>query len=91
VRSAPRQPRLVISRRTGPLQAVPGDQITGGVDAEAIRAWKSSPEFKERLGQVVKQASKFEPTEQVTLVKVAGGTGEAFSSPKGIEAILAPT
>jgi heme-degrading monooxygenase HmoA len=60
-------------------------------DAEAIRTWKSSAEFKERLGHVVRQASKFEPTEQVTLVKVAGGTAEALSPPEGIEAIHAPT
>jgi heme-degrading monooxygenase HmoA len=60
-------------------------------DAEAIRAWKSSAEFKERLGRVVRQASKFEPTEQVTLVKVAGGTVEALSPPEGIEPIHAPS
>jgi hypothetical protein len=61
------------------------------VDAEAIRAWKSLPGFKERLGHVVRQASEFEPTEQVTLVKVAGGTAEALSPPEAIEAIHAPT
>ena len=59
-------------------------------DADAIRAWKSSPEFKERLGRVVSQASKFEPTEQVTLRRVAGGVVETLSPPEGIEAIHAP-
>jgi heme-degrading monooxygenase HmoA len=59
-------------------------------DAEAIRAWKSAPEFKERIGRVVKQAIEFEPTELVTLAKVAGGTVEAHSPPE-LEAIHAPT
>jgi heme-degrading monooxygenase HmoA len=59
-------------------------------DAEAIRAWKSSAEFKERLGRVVTQATEFEPTEQVTLVTVTGGTVEAVSPPEEIEAIHAP-
>jgi heme-degrading monooxygenase HmoA len=60
-------------------------------DADAIAAWKSSPEFKERLGRVVRQASSFEPTELVTLAKVAGGTVEMLSPPEGIEPIHAPT
>jgi heme-degrading monooxygenase HmoA len=60
-------------------------------DAEAISAWKSSPEFKERLGRVVGQALCFEPTEQVTLRKVAGGSVEALSPPEGLEGIHAPT
>jgi heme-degrading monooxygenase HmoA len=60
-------------------------------DAEAIRVWKSSAEFKERLGRVVRQATEFEPTEQVTLVKVTGGTVEAVSPPAELEAIHAPT
>jgi hypothetical protein len=49
-----------------------------------------SAEFKERLGRVVRQASEFEPTEQVTLVKVADGPVEALSTPEGIEPIHAP-
>jgi len=60
-------------------------------DAQAVRAFKSSPEFKERLGQVVKHATHFEPTEHVTLVKVKGGTVEALTPPAGIEPIHAPT
>ena len=43
-------------------------------DAEAVRAFKSAPEFKEQLGRIVKLAKDFEPTELVTLVKAAGGT-----------------
>jgi heme-degrading monooxygenase HmoA len=60
-------------------------------DADSIRAWKSSAEFKERLGRVVSQATAFEPTEQVTVAKVTAGTVEAFSPPVGIEPIHAPS
>jgi heme-degrading monooxygenase HmoA len=60
-------------------------------DAEAVRAWKSSPEFKERIGRVVRQATEFEPTEHVTLVKVTGGTVMALSPPAGMDPIHAPT
>jgi heme-degrading monooxygenase HmoA len=60
-------------------------------DGDAVRAWKSSAEFKERIGRVVKQAREFEPTELVTLAKGTGGTVETFSPPEGIEPIHAPT
>jgi heme-degrading monooxygenase HmoA len=60
-------------------------------DAEAVRAFKSSADFKERLGRVVSQAADFEPTELVTLRKAAGGTVDALSPPADIEPIHAPT
>jgi heme-degrading monooxygenase HmoA len=60
-------------------------------DAEAVQAWKSSDEFKERIGRVVKQATEFEPTEYATLVKVTGGTAETLSPPEGLEPIHAPS
>jgi heme-degrading monooxygenase HmoA len=60
-------------------------------DADAIGAWKSSPEFKERLDRVVREAAEFEPTEQVTLMKVTDGMVEQLSPPEGIEPIHAPT
>jgi quinol monooxygenase YgiN len=60
-------------------------------DAEAVRDWKSSVEFKGRLGMVVSQAKEFEPTELVTLRKVRGGTVEELSPPAELEAIHAPT
>jgi len=59
-------------------------------DAEAVRAWKSSGEFRERISRVVSEATEFEPTELVTAVKVAGGTAEALSPPAGLKAIHAP-
>ena len=59
-------------------------------DAEAIQAWKSSDEFRERLGSVVRLATEFEPTELVVLKRVAGGDVEAFSPPD-LQPIHAPT
>src|SRR5215216_596111 len=58
--------------------------------AEAVRAFKSSAEFKERIGRVVKEASDFEPTDLVTLVKAEHGASETFAPPD-LEPIHAPT
>src|SRR5215213_768444 len=60
-------------------------------DADAVRDWKASADFKERLVRVVKQAKEFEPTELVTLVTVTGGTVERHSPPAEVEAIHAPS
>jgi len=60
-------------------------------DAEAVRAFKSTPEFKEQLGRVVKLAKDFEPTELVTLVRAADTSSERLSPPEGLEPIHAPT
>jgi heme-degrading monooxygenase HmoA len=60
-------------------------------DGEAVRAFKSAPEFKEQLGRIVKLAKDFEPTDLVTLVKAEGGTSERLSPPAGLEPIHAPT
>jgi len=60
-------------------------------DAEAVRAFKGSAEFKEQLGRVVKLAKDFEPTELVTLVKATEGSSEKLSPPAGLEPIHAPT
>jgi hypothetical protein len=40
---------------------------------------------------VVKQGVDFEPTEQVTMVRAAGGTIQPLSPPEEIEAIHAPS
>jgi heme-degrading monooxygenase HmoA len=58
--------------------------------ADAVRDWKASPEFKERLGRVVKHANEFEPTELVSLATVTGGTVERHSPPAELQAIHAP-
>lgn len=60
-------------------------------DAEAVSAWKSSEEFKQRIGNVVRQAKEFEPTEHVTLFKVTGGTVETLSPPADLQPIHAPS
>jgi heme-degrading monooxygenase HmoA len=60
-------------------------------DAEAVRGFKSSAEFKERLGRLVSHAKEFEPTELVTLLKATNGTVEALSPPADLEPIHAPT
>ena len=58
--------------------------------AEAVQAWKSSAEFKEGLGRVVKQSSEFEPTELVVLKRAASGNVETLSPPE-VAPIHAPT
>jgi heme-degrading monooxygenase HmoA len=59
--------------------------------AECVRDFKSEPEFKERLGTIVKLAKEFEPTELVTLVKAADGTAERLAPPADLDPIHAPT
>ena len=56
-------------------------------DADAVRGWKSSREFKEWLHRVVTHATEFEPTEFVRLAKVNRRNVEAHSPPANIEAI----
>jgi heme-degrading monooxygenase HmoA len=58
-------------------------------DADAIAEWKSSPEFKQRLGRIVSLAKEFEPTELAVLRKAADGAVETLSPPE-IDAIHAP-
>ena len=58
---------------------------------DPVQAWKSSPEFKERLGRLVSQAKEFEPTELVPLLQAAGGEVETLSPPADIQPIHAPT
>ena len=59
-------------------------------DAEAVRAWKSSEEFKPRLGAVVRQAAGFEPTELAVLRRAEGGNVETLSPPE-LDPIHAPS
>jgi heme-degrading monooxygenase HmoA len=59
-------------------------------NAEAIQAWKSSDEFREKLGSVVRLAAEFEPTELVVSKRVSGGSVETFSPPD-LAPIHAPT
>ena len=43
---------------------------------EAVRDWKGSPEFKERMGRVQQHVDKFAPTE----LEVVASRGKAASS-----------
>ena len=76
-----------------PRRPQPGRFVSVGQwdDADAVRGFKSSPEFKERLGRLVMLAAEFEPTEHVTLAKATGGSAETHSPPEDLEAIHAPT
>jgi heme-degrading monooxygenase HmoA len=71
----------------------PGRFISFGEwdDADAVRSFKSAPEFKEGLASLVRLAEEFEPTEHVTLAKATGGSAERHSPPEDLEAIHAPT
>ncbi len=71
----------------------PGRFISFGQwdDAEAVRAFKSSPEFKAGLGRMVALAKDFEPTELVTLANATGGKVDAHTPPAELEPIHAPT
>ena len=42
-------------------------------DLERVRAWKSSPEFRERMARVLQHVEAFEPTELEVVTKVASG------------------
>jgi heme-degrading monooxygenase HmoA len=69
----------------------PGRFISFGQwdDADAVREWKSSDEFKQRLGAMVKPASEFEPTELAVVRRAADGSVEALSPPQ-LEPIHTP-
>lgn len=41
---------------------------------EAVRGWKDSPEFKERMGRVQKHVDKFAPTELELVARCESGT-----------------
>lgn len=70
----------------------PGRYVSLGLwnDAEAVRTWKSKPEFKQRLGRMRQLTTSFEPTELFTLVKVEDGTAAAQPLPRDLEPIHAP-
>jgi heme-degrading monooxygenase HmoA len=40
---------------------------------DAVRGWKSSPEFKERLAQVLQHVSEFQPTQLGVIVTAENG------------------
>jgi heme-degrading monooxygenase HmoA len=46
-------------------------------DADAAHAWKHSPEFRERIAQVLQYVEDFQPTELATVAVVEAGVGAA--------------
>jgi heme-degrading monooxygenase HmoA len=50
----------------------PGRFVSFGdwADGDSVRAWKSSPEFRERMAQVLRHVDAFEPTELEVVTKV---------------------
>jgi heme-degrading monooxygenase HmoA len=64
----------------GALQLVrdlhePGRYVSFGAweSLEQIRAWKGSPEFRERMASVLRHVDEFKPTELELLVSVEAG------------------
>jgi heme-degrading monooxygenase HmoA len=51
-------------------------------DDEAVRAWKSVPEFRDRLAQVLQHVEEFHPAE-LAVVASAGGLGATAQHLRG--------
>ena len=65
----------------GPLRLVrdisdPGRFVSFGDwdSIEAVRAWKGSPEFRERMARVLQHVDSFEPLELDLVATAAGGS-----------------
>jgi heme-degrading monooxygenase HmoA len=58
--------------------------------ADAVRAWKSHPEFKERIAQVLQHVDEFEPTELTLVATAAAGAGARELESVRIEPVHAP-
>ncbi len=53
---------------------------------EAVRAWKGSPEFRERMAQVLRHVDEFEATElEVVATATSGTTTTSVARRKAIE------
>ena len=48
---------------------------------DSVRAWKTSPEFRERIGRVVQHVDEFEPTELVVAATADGGQTTVEQAP----------
>jgi heme-degrading monooxygenase HmoA len=47
---------------------------------DAVRAWKSDPDFRERMAQVLQHVDEFEATELALVATAAAGTASAAAS-----------
>jgi heme-degrading monooxygenase HmoA len=44
--------------------------------ADAVRAWKSGPEFRERMARVLQHVDEFEPSELAVVATARDGSGD---------------
>jgi heme-degrading monooxygenase HmoA len=53
----------------------PGRYVSYGAweDIDHVRAWKSSPEFRERMARVLQHVDEFQPTELALVATAQGG------------------
>jgi hypothetical protein len=58
--------------------------------SDAVRGWKSSPEFRERISQIKRHVDEFEPTELTVVATAESGAGAVEPSPLQVESIHAP-
>jgi heme-degrading monooxygenase HmoA len=52
---------------------------------DAVRAWKSDPDFRERMAQVLQHVDQFEATELAVVATAAAGNASAVASPAADE------
>jgi heme-degrading monooxygenase HmoA len=57
---------------------------------DAVRDWKSSSEFRERISQVQQHVDEFKPTELAVVATAESGIGALDPSPLQIDPIHAP-
>jgi heme-degrading monooxygenase HmoA len=50
------------------------------IDAASVRAWKSQPEFRERIGQVQRHVTGFQPIELDAVATVTPATADATAA-----------
>jgi heme-degrading monooxygenase HmoA len=48
---------------------------------DTVRAWKSAPDFRERLARVLQHVDEFEPSELALVATAEAGTGSANVTP----------
>lgn len=58
--------------------------------ADDVRAWKSHPEFRERIARVLQHVDEFEPTELELVASASRGIGTVVAAPERIEPVHAP-
>ena len=56
---------------------------------DAVRAWKGSPDFRERLSRVLRHVEEFEPTELAVTAVAEAGTVDLVP-PAEVEPVHAP-